>query len=60
MNPPVSIPPGSAVTLVDWWKPGASTLNGQPLAPGSYSINGKYHADNGIHTSISIGVTLQP
>lgn len=58
--PPVDIPPGGIVTTVDYWKPGASTLNGQPLTPGLYRLVGHYHANDETFNTLGAGISLIP
>jgi hypothetical protein len=57
---PFDLTPGSSVTIVDYWKPGASTLDGAPLLPGKYRLVGIYHADERELVSGPVEVTLLP
>ncbi len=58
--PPIQIFPGDTATVTDYWKPGDSRLNGQPLPPGSYRLVGTYEADNQSFSSPTVFVTLLP
>jgi hypothetical protein len=57
---PFDLTPGSSVTVVDYWKPGASTFDGAPLLPGRYRLVGIYHADERELVSGPVEVTLLP
>ncbi len=50
---PIDLAPGQYITIVDWWRPGTSVLNGQPLAPGLYRVRGRASGDNrAIHSAL--------
>ena len=56
--PPLELLPGDSVTVVDYWKPGVSTLDGQPLPAGDYRLAGLYHAAGEVLFSAMVGIRL--
>lgn len=38
---PIDLAPGQHISIVDWWHPDTSVLDGQPLTPGLYRVRGR-------------------
>jgi len=50
---PIDLAPGQHITIVDWWHPGSSVLDGKPLAPGLYRVRGRAAGDDrAIHSAL--------
>jgi hypothetical protein len=57
---PIDLVPGATVTVVDYWHPAASTLDGVSLPPGIYRMLGIYHVEGRTLVSTAIQVTVEP
>lgn len=55
---PINLVPGQHITIVDWWHPGTSVLDGKPLAPGLYRVRGRAAGDDRAIHSARRSVTL--
>lgn len=57
---PIDLAPGATVTIVDYWKPAASTLDGASISPGVYRVQGLYDFERRTVFSTAIQVTVEP
>jgi hypothetical protein len=57
---PLELAPGESVTVIDYWKPGDSTLEGQPIPAGTYRVVGLYDAEQKRMFSGGANVFLLP
>lgn len=56
----IDLAPGQSITIVDYWHPGSSTLNGKPLPAGFYRIIGRVFFDNESVTTSPVVLQVTP